>query len=66
MSTAVSEFGRVYSKNSRESFDEERRQIDEQIDKTTVALRQLMQRKVELEIGSRIMYGMNPEREAAE
>ncbi len=59
-----SEFGRsLVQKNSRQTIEAERQWLDGEIDKAIIALRGLMQRRVELEIGSRVMYGINPERE---
>lgn len=57
----ASEFARsLVQKNSRDTLEAERKLLDEQIDKTVVALRTLMHRRVELEVGSRVMYGLDP------
>ena len=62
----VSPFARAHSQNSKASLDAELRALSEVIDSSVVKLRALMQRRVELEIGARIMYGISPEREAGE
>jgi hypothetical protein len=59
MDTSISDYAKIAAPNSRESLEAERKFLNDRIDQTLIALRALMNRKIELEMGCRLLYGMN-------